>query len=327
MRIVVIGAGAMGSLYGGLLARNGVDVVLVDRWEAHVRAIRAHGLHLDGITGDLNITIEATMAPDAGFADIALIQVDTNATRSAAETAARALKPEGWAITLQNGVGNLEILHQILGQDRVLGGLSYHSALVQGPGHVSHTHAGPTWLGELDGSISKRATMFSELLASAGFAPVVVDNIEGHIWSKFIHNAAINPICAVLGQRVGEIPLTREADALQSKIIEEALAVVRAKGIALTDPDPMKTIKEFCKTKFNKPSMLQHMEAAKRTEIDALNGAVVREGENLDIATPYNRAVMWMVKGMERQRIREREAGPFDYERLEAEAIAREKSP
>jgi 2-dehydropantoate 2-reductase len=312
----------MGGLYGGLLARDGAEVTLVDTWDAHVAAIRSHGLGLDGIGGEATIQVPATTRPDeAGVADLALIQTDTNNTAAAAATAARVLGPQGWAITLQNGVGNLEVLIEALGEERVAGGLSYHSAAVPGPGRISHTHAGPTWLGEIDGHDSARIRTLAELLAGAGFQPTVVDNIVGHIWTKFVHNAAINPIAALLGQRVGEIAMTAEADALQSRIIEEALAVVRAKGIALVDPDPMATIKDFCKTKFNKPSMLQHMEVPKPTEIDSLNGAVVAEGRALGIATPYNEALTWMVKALTRQRMRLAEGGEIDYDRLEREAI------
>lgn len=326
MRICVIGAGAMGCLYGGLLARSGVEVTLVDTWAEHVAAIVARGLRLDGITGALTIPVAATTAPAAASADLALIQTDSNATAEAAATARHVLAPEGWALTLQNGVGNLEALREVLGEGRVAGGLSYHSAAVAAPGQVRHTHAGATWLGEIDGRRSARIERLAGLLAGAGFRPEIVADIQGQIWSKFVHNAAINPISALLGLRVGEIPLIPEADALQSRIIEEALAVVRACGVTLADPDPMASIKAFCKTKFNAPSMLQHMEAGKRTEVDALNGALVAYGQKRGIPTPYNQALMWMVKGMEGQRRRLREHGPFDYDALEAEAVAREKA-
>jgi len=323
MRIVVIGAGAMGSLYGGLLARSGHEVTLVDRWQEHVDAIRMKGLRLDGITGEIQVRLAAATEARPASAEVALIQTDTNATREAAEAAARALTPEGFAVTLQNGVGNVETLAKVLGEARVVGGLSYHSALVKAPGRVTHTHAGPTWLGELDGRPSARVEALAAAMAGAGFEPVAVDNILGHIWTKFVHNTAINAVCALLGLRVGEVSMSAGADALQTRIVEETLAVVRAKGIELVDADPMASIKQFCTLKFNKPSMLQHMEAARRTEVDSLNGAVVRFGKELNIPTPYNEALMWMVKGMEEHRMRLKADGPFDYERLEAAAAAR----
>jgi 2-dehydropantoate 2-reductase len=323
MRICVIGAGAMGSIYGGLLARRGEDVLLIDSWPEHVAAIARDGLRLDGITGELTIEVAAACEPPAeGFADLALIQTDTNNTAAAAETAKRVLKADGFAVTLQNGIGNLEILCAKLGEARVAGGLTYHSGAVRAPGHVSHTHAGPTWLGELDGHRSARVDDLAARLAKAGFAPTVVDNIVGTIWTKFVHNCAVNPVCAATGLRVGEIPRNRAADALQTRIIEEALEVVAAKGVALVDPDPMASIKAFCRKKFNKPSMLQHMEAGRRTEIDALNGALVREGQALGLATPYNQAIAWLIEAMQSHRMQSLHGPAIDYEALEREAQA-----
>ncbi len=326
MRIYIIGAGAMGSLYGGLLARSGCDVTFVDGWRAHMDAVAAKGLRLSGITGDLTIALPAIYAAEgegaiagAGDGDIAIILIDANATAFAAGLAQRLLKPGGYALTLQNGIGNIEALEAELGPGRVIGGLSYHSAAMIAPGHAIHTHRGPTWLGELDGVASARLVTLAEMLGTAGFKPQIVPDILGQIWTKFIHNCAINPVSAVSGLRVGEISRVPEADALQTGIIEEALAVVAAKGIQLVDDDPMASIKKFCLAKFNKPSMLQHMEGGRRTEIDALNGALVREGRALGIATPYNQAVTWMVAAMQSQRMQALHGAPIDYDALEAE--------
>ncbi|MDA0229378.1 MAG: 2-dehydropantoate 2-reductase [Proteobacteria bacterium] len=326
MRIYVIGAGAMGSLYGGLLARSGCEVIFVDRWREHMDAVAADGLRLSGITGDFTVPVraiyaseEAGMLADGGDGDIAIILTDANSTAFAASLAKRLLKPGGYALTLQNGIGNIEALEAELGRPRVIGGLSYHSAAMVEPGHAIHTHKGPTWIGELDGTPSARVSALATMLSDAGFKPQIVADILGQIWTKFIHNCAINPVSALTGLRVGEISRVAEADALQSAIIEEALAVVAAKGIALVDSDPMASIKKFCLAKFNKPSMLQHMEQGRRTEIDALNGALVREGRALGIATPYNEAVTWMVAAMQHQNMQVMHGAPIDYEALEAE--------
>jgi 2-dehydropantoate 2-reductase len=321
VRICVIGAGSMGSLYGGLLARAGSEVTLVDTWAEHVEAIRRAGLRLDGITGDLTIPVRATTrAEDVADADLAIVLVDAGSTGAAAVTASRVLADDGYAITLQNGIGNIEALTDVLGAGRVLAGLSYHSAALQKPGHVTHTHAGPTWIGELDGSHSPRLQRLHATLESAGFSPVSVDDIQGFIWGKLVHNCAINAICAVAGLRVGEIPQSPGADHLQTKIIEEALAVVAARGLTLPEADPLGAIKAFCRVKFNKPSMLQHVEQGKRTEIDALNGAIVREGRALGIPTPYNEALTWLTRAVEQRMQRLVHGDPLDYERLEAEA-------
>jgi len=321
MRFCIIGAGSMGSLYGGLLAQAGFDVTLFDVWAEHIEAIRHHGLHLDGITGDLHIPIRATsQVGDVPVADCAIVLTDANATREAAVTAHRVLAPAGYALTLQNGIGNVEALSEVLGDARVMGGTSNHSAAVQGPGHVTHTHAAPTWIGELDGRSTARLLETEQALAKAGFTPLVVDNVLAHIWNKFVLNCGINAISAVTGLRLGELVRTPPVDELQTRVIEEVLAVVRAKGVALTDPDPMRTIKEHCRKKYNKPSTLQHVEQGKRTEIDALNGALVREARQLGIPTPYNDALSLLLKGVEKHHAQTVGGPAIDYDRLEAEA-------
>jgi 2-dehydropantoate 2-reductase len=321
MRICVIGAGAMGSLYGGRLALAGYDVTLVDLWAAHVEAIASRGLRLDGVGGDLTIPVRATArAAEAAPADLAIVFVDANSTGDAARVAAEVLREGGAALTLQNGIGNVEALAAVLGRGRVLAGLSYHSAAVRGPGHVSHTHAGPTWVGELDGARTPRLAALEAALAAAGLGPAVVDDPIAHVWNKWVLNCAINPISAATGLRLGEIARTPEVDAFQDRVLDEVLAVLRAKGVRLPDPDPRATIKAHTRSKYNKPSMLQHVEAGKRTEIDALNGAAVRLGRALGVPTPYNEALVAIVKGVERHR-RQAVHGPApDYEALEREA-------
>ncbi len=321
MRFCVIGAGSMGSLYGGLLARAGFDVTLVDVWQDHVDAIRRDGLHLDGITGDLRIPIRATSrVEDASPVDCAIILTDANSTREAAEAARRVLGEVGFALTLQNGIGNVETLGEVLRGGRVMGGTSNHSAALRAPGHVTHTHAAPTWIGELDGRPTGRLRETEQALAKAGFTPVVVDNILAHVWNKFVLNCGINAISAVTGLRLGELVRSPPVDELQTRVIEEVLAVVRAKGVRLIDDDPMRTIKDHCRKKYNKPSTLQHVEQGKRTEIDALNGALVREARRLGVPTPYNDALTLILKGVEKHFAQTVRGPAIDYDRLEAEA-------
>jgi 2-dehydropantoate 2-reductase len=321
MRFCVVGAGSMGSLYGGLLARAGFDVTLVDLWQEHIDTIRRDGLHLDGITGDLRIPIRATSrVADVSPVDCAIILTDANSTRAAADAGRRVLGEAGFALTLQNGIGNVETLGEVLGGGRVMGGISNHSAALRAPGHVTHTHAAPTWIGELDGRPTGRLRETEQALAKAGFTPVVVDNILAHIWNKFVLNCGINAISAVTGLRLGEIARTPPVDELQTRIIEEVLAVVRAKGVRLTDEDPMRVIKEHCRKKYNKPSTLQHVEQGKRTEIDALNGALVREARRLGVPTPYNDALTLLLKGVEKHWAQTVRGPAIDYDRLEAEA-------
>jgi hypothetical protein len=202
MHFVVIGAGNMGCVYGANLARSGQDVSLLDIWEEHIRKIQDDGLHLTGLTGDFTLRVRAASSPAAlPKADVALICVNAYATSLAAETACAMLKDDGYALTLQNGVGNIETLSEKLGRERVLAGLSFQSADLVGPGLVRHTNNGPTYIGELDRSRSPRLETLRGILETAGLNPVVVDDVIATIWSKFVHNCGINALCAITGLR------------------------------------------------------------------------------------------------------------------------------
>lgn len=320
MKICVLGAGSMGGTYGGRLALAGEDVLLVDTWEEHVRAINAGGLRLDGVGGDQRIKVPAaTSAAGKGPFDVVIVYVDANATATVAKEIGALLAPGGYAISLQNGIGNVESLVAALGRERVVGGLSYHSAQVKGPGHVTHTHRGQTWLGELDGKRTERVVKLDAAMRKAELVPEIVDNIESVIWTKFLLNCAINAICAVTGLRQGEIGHTPALDEFQDHIIDEALAVVAAKKMTLADPDIRASIKKQCWLKFNKPSMLQHIEAGKRTEIDAINGALVREARKLGVPAPFNEALSLLIKGREKAAQQAKLPTPIDYDAFEAE--------
>ena len=187
----VIGAGRMGSLYGALLAKNGLQVTLYDPWRQHIDTIRQNGLHIDGISGDLTIKIPATAEiEEIAPCDIALVLSDTNGTAHAAEVARRILNPSGFALTLQNGIGNVEILSNTIGADRVLAGLSYHSAALAGPGHITHTHAGPTYLGEITGESTERLSNlvrgFLRIATSSRFLLIISRLIFGKSGSTIV---------------------------------------------------------------------------------------------------------------------------------------------
>ena len=323
MNVVVIGAGAMGSSYGGLLALTGEEVQLIDTWSDHVRAINEGGLHLVGARGEHTIEVAAaTRLHDESAADMAIVLVDSNATEAAAQTAVRALKPEGFAVTFQNGIGNVETLQRALGVERVLGGSSMCSAAIHGPGRPDLTHIGTTSVGETDGRSSERATALAGMLEGAGLPAKVEEDIMAKIWSKFVLNSCINAICATTGLRLGEVARLPELDAFQDHIIDEALAVTEAKGITLPDPDIRATIKHHCWTKFSRPSMLQHVEAGRKTEVDAINGALVREARLLGVPTPYNEALTALLKGRELHQQRAVHEPELDYNAWESEVQA-----
>ncbi len=325
MKIAMIGAGAMGGSYGAQLARVGHDVALIDCNADHVETINRDGLHADGALGDHRLRLDAFTSPPAGLnADLAIIFVDTNNTRAGALAARQALAPDGHAITCQNGIGNVEILQDVLGRERVLGGSSMCSAASREPGHVTLTHLDKTSIGEIDGVERERTRALARVLGDAGLPTAIVPDIMATIWQKFIVNCAFNAMCATTGLRSGEMMHVPELDALQDRILEEVAAVTEAKQITLPDPEITTKIKVDGRKKMNKPSMLQHVTAGRRTEIDAINGALIREAKALGIATPYNEALVALLKGREQSRQRAIFEPDFDYEAWEARIAAGE---
>ncbi len=323
MRTYVIGAGAMGGVYGGLLARAGFDVTLIDVRQDHIGVVERDGLLVEGVRGRHVIRVPAyTSHAELSPADFAIIFTDANATKDAARTAAQILKPDGFALTLQNGIGNVETLVAELGQARVVAGVTMNSGAFPEPGRAAYTNAGVTSIGELDGRTTPRIEEVARMLNAAGIETRVVADPMAQIWSKFVLNCAINALTAVTGLRSGEMYRTPEVNALQDRVIDEILEVIERKGVKLTEPDPRKKIKAHCRIRYNRPSMMQHMEQGRRTEIDALNGALVREAKALGISVPYNEAVVAVVKGMEKSRRQMLHEPPRDYKKLETEAEA-----
>lgn len=327
MRIAVIGAGAMGSAFGAKLQSPGVEVILFDINEAHVRAIRADGLTLGDAGGERHVAIAATTnIRELADADLALVLVDSNATADVAPLLPGVLTRDGVTLTLQNGIGNVEALTAVLGSRRVIAGSTYNSAAFIAPGHVRHTNVGKTVIGTPEGPPTDRINALAAQLSAAGFPTVASDNAMGHIWSKFVLNCAINPVSALTGLRAGEIARHPPTARLLERLLDEVLAVAAAKGIRLPDADLRRHVLDHAFERYNRPSMLQHVESGRRTEIEALNGALVREANLLGIAVPYNEAIWAAVSGIDARHARERVTPHLDEATLEA-AARRERAP
>jgi len=306
MQVAIIGAGNMGCVYGANLARVGESVAMIDIWQEHVDRMQNEGLRMDGLHGPFVAGVAATTEPlCAPKADIAIVCVNAYSTREAANSARALLKDSGFALTLQNGLGNIEVLTEVLGENRVMAGLSFHSAELRSPGYVTHTNHGPTYLGELDKSQSERLSIVCSLLDRAGMDPTPVEDIWSYIWGKFIYNCAINAVCGITGLRPADIKEIPELDRFQTEIVNEVLALVSAKGISVPDEDPLKKIKEFYAKKFHRVSMLQHLDRHRLTEVDALNGYVARESKKLGLFAPYNDALTCLIKGRQFQPVQE----------------------
>jgi 2-dehydropantoate 2-reductase len=304
MRIAVVGAGALGSVIGGLLLELGFDVVLIERNPEEVRLMRENGLRLEGVSGDRLLHPHVVSdASEAGIVDLAFVLVKSYDTHAARDTVTRVLSDSGIALTLQNGIGNYEELNEAL-PGRVLLGTTIMGAMTLGPGRFRHTGFGATHLGEADGTITNRARSVGSVIEKIQAGPVhVVDNALGCVWSKLIVNAAVNAPGTLLRLRNGDIPATEAGRTLIHHVVEECLSIVRAKGIRLIFDDAEQHVLAVCRgTAANVNSMLQDIFAGRRTEIDFINGALAREGEHAGIPVPVNTTLALLIKALEATR-------------------------
>jgi 2-dehydropantoate 2-reductase len=271
--------------------------------------------------GERRVTVAATARiAEIADADLALVLVDSNATADVAPLLPAVLTKDGVALTLQNGIGNVEALAATLGAQRVIAGSTYNSAAFVAPGHVRHTNIGPTVFGRPDGPPTERVSALAAQLSAAGFPTTASDNAMGHVWSKFVLNCAINPVAALTGLRAGEIARHPPTMQLLERLLDEVLAVAAAKGIRLPDPDLRRHVLDHAFERYNRPSMLQHVESGRRTEIEALNGALVREANGLGMSVPYNEAIWAAVSGIDARHARERVTPHLDEAVFEAAA-------
>jgi len=302
MTVGVIGAGAMGSLFGGRLAQAGMDVVLFDINETHVAAIHEEGLKIEEMaTGSTEVCRPraTTRGEELREADYLLVFVKSAATESVAARFAALAGPNTVAVTLQNGLGNEGILKSHFGAARTAAGVTAQGATFVGPGHIRHAGRGPTHLCMSDRH-NERLAPLVEGFNRAGLESHVEDNIDNLIWSKLVINVGINALTALVGVHNGQLLDSEHTLALMEELVGEAVAVARALGVTLTYENPLQRVREVAeKTGKNRSSMLQDFDNRRGTEIDFINGAVVREAQSLGIPAPVNLTVTRLVKAVE----------------------------
>lgn len=304
MKIVIIGAGAMGCLYGGKLsAVPGNEVYLLDVWKDHIDAINQTGLMMEEKESELVYSVKAERdATKVGICDLAIIFVKSTLTDVAVRSNRAVFGPETVTLTLQNGLGNLELIAQEIGRENLLAGTTAHGALMLGPGRMRHTGFGKTVIGEIDGEKTERVARIVEVMEKAGLETDLSENVLGLVWDKLLVNVGINAITGITKLQNGQLVEYPEINDILERAVEEAVAVAKAKGIKLSFPDPVAHTRDVCvATAANKSSMLQDILNGKRTEIDMINGAIVREGKMVNIETPVNVVLTNLIRFMERQ--------------------------
>jgi 2-dehydropantoate 2-reductase len=302
MKIGVIGSGAMGSVYGALLADAGNDVWMFDKWQDHVAAMRAQGLRCEGASGDRTVQVNATTrAADAGPCALAIVATKVMDIEPALADARAMIGPKTLVLAIQNGLGNVERVQRVLGAENLLFGIAggFGAELI-GPGHVHHNGMEAINFAELAGGISPRLESVAEVWRGAGFTVNVYDDLWPVVWSKLVANIAFSAICTVTGMRVGQVRANDAAWAIARACVEEAVAVAAAKGIRLAYDDPAQWVSDFAgKIPNARPSMYQDLLARRRSEIDAIHGGVVAEGARAGVPTPTCALMVRLVKALE----------------------------
>ncbi len=305
MKIAIIGAGAMGCLYGGKLSQSKENqVYLLDIWKEHIDAINKNGLIIeeDGETLIFPDVKASLNSSEIGEADLAIVFVKSTLTKTAVHEAQEIFGEETLVLTLQNGLGNIDLLGEEVGLLNVIGGTTAHGAYMKGPGQICHAGFGKTIIGELDGRKTKRIEEIAENFKGVDLETEISDNILGLIWDKLIVNVGINSLTAITGLHNGELLDYPELLDIMKLATDEAVAVAKSKNIQLSDYDPYTHTLEICKnTANNKSSMLQDVMNKRRTEIDMINGGILREGEKQGIPTPVNRVLTNLIKHWEKK--------------------------
>jgi 2-dehydropantoate 2-reductase len=299
MKIAVIGAGAMGSVYAAILGDAGNEVWAVDTWVDHVAAIQERGLTIEGASGNRTVRVQATSEPrEVGVCDLVVIATKAFDVEAAAHSVKPMLGPETVVLPIQNGLGSADRIAAILGDERVaIGVAGGFGASIVGPGHVHHNGWELVRLGERDGPATERIRRIARVWKDAGFHVQSYDDVDQLVWEKLICNVCFSGTCAILERTIGEVLDDPAAWQVASSCATEAYEVARARAIKLDFDDPVAYVRAFGeRIPGARPSMLLDVIARRPTEIDVINGAIPTAAKEVGLTAPVNETVTALVK-------------------------------
>ncbi len=303
MKIVIVGPGAIGCLFAGYLLKNkAAEVWLLDNNPQRVERIRQNGVRIDTTESSFRVKPFVTAKiSDIDAADLAVICVKAFDTESAVKSLEPLLSNKGPVIlTVQNGLGNIEIAAETAGSDRVLGGVTSQAATLKAEGRVFHAARGETVIGRLDGKYTAAMRNAREVFNRAGLNTRLNRDISSVIWSKLVVNAAINAQTALIRIRNGELVRNQETREIMSLVVAEAVRVAKKKRVRLIYDDPIQKAESIARiTGKNISSMLQDVLNKRRTEIEYINGAIVRQAQSLNLSAPVNLVLTDLVRTLE----------------------------
>jgi len=297
MKIAFMGAGAIGSLFGGLLKKGGADVLLIGR-SSHIESIRKNGLSVSGLD-DFNVRIDASSNPlDAKGSDLIIITTKAYDTRKALKEITPILNENVIVMSLQNGAGNVEEISKFIAKHNIVGAVTSMGAFLEAPGIVQYRGKGTTVIG----AISEENNAVKEIVRafnSAGIKTQITNDIKSEIWSKVIINSSINPLASIFDDENG-ILLNDNLIEIVREITEEGKTILQKEGINISDEIFENTLTVIKNTSKNINSTLSDLRKGNRTEIDYISGKIIELGKKLDIPTPYNKALLNMIKYKEK---------------------------
>lgn len=302
MKIAIIGAGALGSLFGGLLARSGEEVWLFDPIaKEHIAAINANGLLIEEDGNTVRVEVPATMAiADVGKAELIALFVKAPYTEEAIRGALPAVGAQSLVLSLQNGLGIVDVLKRYVEPDRLLRGVTSQGSTFIEPGWIRHAGRGPTWLGPVGRVDRSRLEEIVQAFNRAGIETHLEEDVSRLVWSKLLINVGINALTAVFDVPNGELVADLELREIMRAVVREAVEVARALGLDFSAEEAVAQVEETCRlTAKNISSMLQDVRRGSPAEIDYINGAIVRRGKEVGIPTPLNLLLTRLVKHLE----------------------------
>jgi 2-dehydropantoate 2-reductase len=302
MKITVAGPGALGCLIAGFLKiKTKEDIWVYDNVPERARRIKDGGIKIEGLNGVHQARVNISSdTKEIGVCDFILICVKSYSTEDACKDIKDLVGENTFIVTLQNGIGNVQILNDYFGPEKVIAGITNHGSTLLGAGHVRHAGKGETIIGKSDGKLSGSLRDLQNVLSKAGLETKISKDIDSVIWGKLVINVGINALTAITRLNNGALTEYEEARSLLRAAVQEAAKIVKRKRIKLAYDDPIQKVESVCKaTAANCSSMLQDVLNRKRTEIDFINGAIVRQGKALGIATPVNEVLTNLVKAIE----------------------------
>ena len=301
MKIVIVGPGAMGCLFAAYLSKSKEEVWLLDKNKERAGKLDNSGISIEGVSGKWNARVRATADPkELGIADLVIIAVKSYDTKSAITHAKPVIGEKTGILTLQNGIGNIEIISEVVGPDNVIAGTTNLGATLISDTHIRHAGYGETIIGKIDGSTPVILRQIRELFNKVKLETKISRDIKGILWSKLIINVGINALSALTRLHNGRLIEFEGTRRILRDAVTEAVKIAKRKRIRLIYEDPLAKVEAVCEaTSGNVSSMLQDVLRRKRTEIDFINGVVLRLGQELGIPVPVNRVLVDLVKTLE----------------------------